>query len=79
MKDNGFKPTKERSKGYPAHTITGADYNHDITLLANTPAQAESLQHSLERAAGGIGLHFNVDKTEYISLIKEATLHTVLL
>ena len=25
MKNNGFKLTKERSKGYPSQTITGAD------------------------------------------------------
>ena len=35
-------------------------------LLANTPAQTESLLHSLERAAGGIGFYINVDKTEYM-------------
>ena len=33
-------------------------------LIANTPAHAESLLHSLEQAAGGIGLHVNTDKTE---------------
>ena len=37
----------------------------DIAFLAKTPAQAKSLLHSLERAAGGIGLYVNVDKTEY--------------
>ena len=26
MKENGFKRTKERSRGYSAHTITEADY-----------------------------------------------------
>ena len=31
-----------------------------------TPNQAETLQHSLERAAPGIGLHVNAHKTEYI-------------
>ena len=30
------------------------------------PAQVESLLHSLERAAGGIGLHVNADKTAYM-------------
>ena len=35
-------------------------------LLANTPNQAETLQHSLERAAAGIGFHVNAHKTEYI-------------
>ena len=40
MKDNSFKLTKERSRRYPAQTITNADYTDDIALLANTPAQA---------------------------------------
>ena len=48
----------------PHKTITDADYANDIALLANTPAQAETLLHSLERAAGGIGLHVNAHKTE---------------
>ena len=39
MIDNSFKLTKERSRRYPAKTITDADYADDIALLANTPAQ----------------------------------------
>ena len=35
-------------------------------ILANPPAQAETLLHSLERAAVGIGFHVNAHKTEYI-------------
>ena len=35
-------------------------------ILANTPNQAETLLHSLERAAAGIGLHVNTHKTEYM-------------
>ena len=38
----------------------------DIALLANTPNQAKTLLHSLERAAAGIGLHFNAHKPEYM-------------
>ena len=34
-------------------------------ILANTPNQAETQLHSLERAAAGIGLHVNAHKTEY--------------
>ena len=49
-----------------AETITDADYTDDIPLLANTPNQAETLLHSLERAATGIGLHVNAHKTEYM-------------
>ncbi len=37
-----------------------------MALLANTPNQAETLLHSLERAAAGIGLHVNAHKTEYM-------------
>ena len=43
-----------------------ADYADDLALLANTPNQAETLLHSLERAAAGIGLHVNANKTEYM-------------
>ena len=35
-------------------------------FLVNTPTQAETLVHSMERAAGSIGLQVNADKTEYI-------------
>ena len=66
MKENDFKLAKERSRRYPAQTITDADYAEVIALLANTPTQAESLLHSLERAAGGIGLYVNADKTDYM-------------
>ena len=53
---------KDRSRRYPAQTITDAEYTDDIALLANTPAQAETLK----RAASGIDLHVNPDKTEYM-------------
>ena len=41
-------------------------YIYDIAILANTPNEAETLLHSLERAAAGIGLHVNAHKTEYM-------------
>ena len=66
IRENGFVLTKRRSKRYPAKTITDADYADDLALLANTPNQAETLLHSLERAAAGIGLHVNAHKTEYM-------------
>ena len=62
----GFELTKKRSRRYSAKTITDADYADDIAILANTPNQAETLLHSLERAADGIGLHVNAHKTEYM-------------
>ena len=66
MKDNGFKLTKERSRRYPAQTITDADYADDIALLANIPTQAETRLHSLERVATDIGLQVNAEKIEHI-------------
>ena len=64
IKENGSKLIKERSRRYPAKTISEADYADDIALLANAPAQAETLLHSLERAVACICLH-NAHKTEY--------------
>ena len=65
IRENGFELTKKRSRRYPEKTISDADYVDDIALLANTPNQAETLLHSLERAAAGIGLHVNAHKTEW--------------
>ena len=39
-KENGFNLIKERSRRYPAQTITDADYADDIALLVNAPTQA---------------------------------------
>ena len=61
FKENGFELTKKRSRRHSAKTITD-----DIAILANAPAQAETLPHSLERASIGIGLHVNAHKTEYV-------------
>ena len=66
IRENGFELTKKRRRKYPAKTITDADYADDIAIRANTPNQAETLLHSLERAAAGIGLHVNAHKTEYM-------------
>ena len=54
-----------------------AVYVDDKALLANSPAQAESLLHSLERAAGDIGLHVNVGKTEYMCFNQSSDISTL--
>ena len=77
MKDNSFKLTKERSRKYPAQTNTDADCADDIALLANTPAQAETLLHSLERAAASIGHHVNAHKTEYMCFNQRGDISTL--
>ena len=50
----------------PYYKLGDADYAEDIAILANTPDQAETLLHSLERAAASIGLYVNAHKTEYM-------------
>ena len=65
MKENGFMLEKARNRWCSAKTITDTDYADDIVLLENTPAQAESLLHSLELAAGGIGLNVLYSKRRH--------------
>ena len=77
IKENGFELTKKRSRRYPAKTITDADNADDIAILANAPAQAETLLHSLERAAAGIGLHLNAHKTEYMCFNQTGDISTL--
>ena len=68
---------KKRTKRYPAKTITDSDYADDIAILANTPNQAETLLHSLERAAAGIGLYVNAHKTEYMCYNQMGDISTI--
>ena len=77
MKENGFKLAKERSRRYPAQTITDANYADDIALLINTPTQTETLLHSLEREAACIGLHVNAHKTEYMRFNQRGDISTL--
>ena len=44
--------------------------------MVNPPAQAQSLMHSLERAAGGTDLHVNVDKTEFMCFNQRGDIST---
>ena len=74
IKENGFELTKKRSRRYPAKTITYAD---DIAILPNAPARAETLLHSLKRAAAGIGLHVNAHKTEYMCFYQTGDISTL--
>ena len=74
IEENGLKLTKEKRKRYPAQTITDTDY---IALLANAPAKAETVLHSLEWAAAGIGLHLNAHKTEYMCFNQTGNISTL--
>ena len=64
IRKNGFELTKKRSRRYPATTITDVDNADDIAILANTLNQAETLLHSWEGAAAGIGPYDNAHKME---------------
>ena len=77
IKVNGFKLTKKRSRRYPAKTISDADHADDIAIMANAPAQAETLLHSLERAAAGIGLYVNAHKTECMCFNQRGDISTL--
>ena len=49
----------------------------DIAILTNTRDQAETRQHSLERASSGIGLHVNAYKAEYMCFNKTGDVSTL--
>ena len=68
---------RKKSGSNPAQIIMDTDYANNIALLANAPAQAESQQHSLEQAAGSIGLHVNADKTEYMCFNQRGNISTL--
>ena len=61
----------------PTKSISDTDYADDIALLANTPTPTKSLLHSLEQAAGDIGLLMNADKTEYMCFNQEGDISTL--
>ena len=77
MKEKGFTLKTARNRRYPVKTIMHADKRDDMALLANTPTQVESLQHSLEQAAAGIGLHVKTDKTKYMYFNKIGDISTL--
>ena len=67
----------EKLKIEKLQTITDTNYADDIAILANAPAQAETLLHSLEWAAAGIGLHVNAHKAEYMSFNQTGNISTL--
>ena len=72
MKDK-FQADKGRKQKIPCKN----NYTNDIALLANTPAQAETLLHGLDRAAGCIGFHVNSHKTEYMCFNQRGDISTL--
>ena len=62
---------------YSVETITGTNYTDDLVLLAYTHSQAESLLHSLEQTARGIGLYMSTDKAEFMYFKEDETTSTL--
>ena len=54
--------------------MKNAGYTDDLALLANTPAQAESLLRSQEPITGSIGFPVNADNTEYMCFKQEGAI-----
>ena len=77
IKENGLILEKARSRRSLAQTITDMDYTDDKALQANTPTLAEFLLHSLEWAAGSIGLLVNADKMEHICFNQSDDITTI--
>ena len=65
IRENGFELTKKEAQGTPQKQLP-TPTTPMTAILANTPNQAETLLHSLERVAAGINLHVNAHKREYM-------------
>ena len=73
MKENGFTQKSNKQTIF-SRNHKRRRYADDLALLANTPAQAESLLHIPKQTAGGIGLHMNTNKTEFICFKQEGAI-----
>ena len=69
---------QRKEEDTPQKTVfADADYADDIGIQANTPIQVETLLHTLERAAAGIGLHVNEHKMEYMCFNQTGDISTL--
>ena len=64
-------------EGYLISIIFISFFKKFIIVIIITPTQAESLLYSLEPAACCIGLHVNVDKTEYMCFNQWGDIYTL--
>ena len=56
---------------YPADTIIDSEHADNLALPSNTSTQGDSILHSLNQEAEGIGLQLNANKTELMSFERE--------
>ena len=57
--------------------MTNADYADDHVLLANTPAQTDSLLHRLKQEARHIDISVNSDKEEFTCFKQDEAISTL--
>ena len=60
-----------KSRWYPTENKADADYADDLTLLANSFAQAKSL---MEQETGDIGFDVNTNKREFMHFKENGTI-----
>ena len=68
---------RQEADDTPRKFFTDVNYADDIALPANTLSQAESLLYSLERTVGGIDLHVNAYKTEFMCFNQRGDISTL--
>ena len=69
IKENSFTVKVARSRWYPVEIIADPEYTYYQVRHINSPAQAKSLLHNLEQAAGIICLHVNT-KEPWVHVFK---------
>ena len=67
----------KKIRRYTAQTIMGANYADNLTLLEKYIHSSRIPAYSLERAAGGIGLYVNIDKTECMCFNQRGNISTL--
>ena len=56
----------KKCKRYPAESMTNTNYADNLALIANRPANFESLLHRLEHAARDVSLYINAIKIGFV-------------
>ncbi|XP_038064651.1 uncharacterized protein LOC119735043 [Patiria miniata] len=63
---DGLTLSRRRSSRHPAQYLSDLEYADDISLLADTILDAESLLHKVEACCKSVGLSLNAKKTKYM-------------
>ena len=66
-----FKLDHKRSRRHNPDIITDLDFADEIALVTEEMEQAKDFLHCVQQNAAKVGLHLNVDKTEFTSFNQE--------